>query len=57
MEKSIIKASLDCYYFIFITYKLMLPKLQQSSLANTLRRENLASQIQCKTKFTQARTS
>lgn len=26
----------------------MLPKLQQSSLANSLRRDNLASQIQCK---------
>ena len=35
----------------------MLPKLQQSSLANTLRRDNLASQIQCTPAFTQARTS
>lgn len=25
----------------------MLPKLQQSSIANSLRRDNLASQIQC----------
>jgi hypothetical protein len=33
----------------------MLPKLQQSSLANTLRRENLASQIQCKLLLTKAR--
>ena len=35
----------------------MLPKLQQSSLANTLRRDNLASQIQCTPALTQARTS
>jgi hypothetical protein len=35
----------------------MLPKLQQSSLANTLRRENLASQIQCKLLLTKVRIS
>lgn len=35
----------------------MLPKLQQSSLANTLRRDNLASQIQCTCCSMQARTS
>jgi hypothetical protein len=35
----------------------MLPKLQQSSLANTLRRDNLASQIQCTPFFTKARTN
>jgi len=33
-------------YCNFITYQ-MLPKLQQSSLATSLRRDNLASQIQC----------
>ena len=35
----------------------MLPKLQQSSLANTLRRDNLASQIQCTPFLTKARTN
>ena len=35
----------------------MLPKLQQSSLANTLRRDNVASQIQCTSTLIQARTS
>lgn len=35
----------------------MLPKLQQSSLANTLRRDNLASQIQCTKHHIQARTN
>ena len=35
----------------------MLPKLQQSSLANSLRRDNLASQIQCKPHNIQARIS
>lgn len=35
----------------------MLPKLQQSSLAQSLRRDNLASQIQCSSLFTQAKTS
>ena len=35
----------------------MLPKLQQSSIANSLRRDNLASQIQCTPCVTQARTS
>ena len=35
----------------------MLPKLQQSSLANTLRRDNLASQIQCTPYPTQAKTN
>lgn len=35
----------------------MLPKLQQSSLANTLRRDNLASQIQCTYCLTQVRTN
>lgn len=35
----------------------MLPKLQQSSLANTLRRDNLASQIQCTPSSTKARTN
>ena len=35
----------------------MLPKLQQSSLANSLRRDNLASQIQCKIYNIQARIS
>jgi hypothetical protein len=35
----------------------MLPKLQQSNLANTLRRDNLASQIQCNPLITKARTN
>lgn len=35
----------------------MLPKLQQSSIAASLRRDNLASQIQCTFCSTQARTS
>lgn len=33
----------------------MLPKLQQSSLAQSLRRDNLASQIQCTLLLTQAK--
>lgn len=33
----------------------MLPKLQQSSLAQSLRRDNLASQIQCSSLLTQAK--
>jgi len=35
----------------------MLPKLQQSSIANSLRRDNLASQIQCTTLLIQAKTN
>ena len=35
----------------------MLPKLQQSSLAQSLRRDNLASQIQCKLGQTKAKIS
>lgn len=35
----------------------MLPKLQQSSIANSLRRDNLASQIQCTFLSTQAKIS
>lgn len=35
----------------------MLPKLQQSSVANSLRRDNLASLIQCNTPTTQAKTN
>lgn len=35
----------------------MLPKLQQSSLAQSLRRDNLASQIQCTHSLIQARTN
>ena len=35
----------------------MLPKLQQSSLATSLRRDNLASQIQCTYLSIQARTN
>lgn len=33
----------------------MLPKLQQSSIANSLRRDNLASQIQCTLIYIQAK--
>ncbi len=29
----------------------MLPKLQQSSLAQSLRRDNMATQVQCKNQF------
>ena len=35
----------------------MLPKLQQSSIANSLRRDNLASQIQCILLSIEVRTS
>jgi hypothetical protein len=35
----------------------MLPKLQQSSIANSLRRDNLASQIQCTLLTIQAKTN
>ena len=35
----------------------MLPKLQQSSIANSLRRDNLASQIQCNSNITKAKTN
>lgn len=35
----------------------MLPKLQQSSLATSLRRDNLASQIQCNSPITQVKIS
>jgi len=35
----------------------MLPKLQQSSIANSLRRDNLASQIQCTFLIIQAKTN
>jgi len=36
------------YIYLYFYNLLMLPKLQQSSLANSLRRDNLASQMQCK---------
>ena len=35
----------------------MLPKLQQSSIAQSLRRDNLASQIQCNSHLIQAKTN
>ena len=35
----------------------MLPKLQQTSIANSLRRDNLASLIQCNTPTTQPKTN